>query len=235
LTLMRHTDKFSSRILAALIFTALISGVVWVVGPSVYVSVVSLLPPGIQSGLGSPTEKASRRLGKLEAQLSEETISARQSRIFGAFDTSATTTLPNSQRSANVLARPPQTPYDVLLVDAGKKSGITVGAAVWWPPGVYLGEVIDVRTHSSLIRLVTSAGVRHTVRLHDRLTTKTVGRGGAAMQATVPGSADISTGTLAVSDRFRAPLGRVVGSRMSATPAEKTLLIQPLVPASVIE
>lgn len=123
----------------------------------------------------------------------------------------------------------------MVLVDAGRDHGVTVGSAVWWPPGVYLGEVIDVREDSALVELLSSAGVRHQVRLGGGLTVDMIGRGGGSLVAEVPETAEVATGTIAVSDQFAVPVGRVATSQAAETLAQERLYIRPLVSLSAIE
>lgn len=59
---------------------------------------------------------------------------------------------------ATVLSRPPDTPYDVLIIDAGEREGVEIGQRVSLPEGGLLGHVEEVLPRSSRVRLPTSNG-----------------------------------------------------------------------------
>lgn len=227
------TSKPNARTVLLLVGAVIIIGGAWIAGPKMYTSVNRLLPEAVQSSVSSNDSELMRRIGELQTTVSQLRSRNRQLRVAGS-EPLATTTLPTEHITASVLARPPRTPYDVLLVNTGRVDGISVGAAVWWPPGVYLGEIAEVRAGTSLVQLVTSPGVRHRARLDNRLTMTVTGRGGGSMEASVPATTT-ATNTMVISDRFGAPIGRVVDSQSAPTFARRTLFIQPIVPASVIE
>lgn len=61
---------------------------------------------------------------------------------------------------ASVLTRPPQSPYDLFVIDAGEKDGIALGSRVALPEGPALGIISDIFSSSAKVRLYTSAGER---------------------------------------------------------------------------
>lgn len=59
---------------------------------------------------------------------------------------------------ATVLTRPPQSPYDLIVIDAGEREGISTGAQVFMPEGVMLGRVYETNSSSAKIRLLSTFG-----------------------------------------------------------------------------
>lgn len=229
----RLHNNFRTAILTT--FVVIASILVWMVAPSVYVSVTDLLPEQLRAQTAGNQAELYHRIGHLETRLHGVRADDRIRSLTGGTSSGARTNLPAASTLASVLARPPATPYDTLLVDAGRADGIQSGAAVWWPPGIYLGEVVDVRDQHAVVRLISSSRVRHTVRIDNRLTTTVSGHGGGSMIASIPAESDITTNTTAVSDRYNAPIGRVVTARSSEAAGRRLLFIRPIIPASVIE
>jgi len=60
--------------------------------------------------------------------------------------------------TASVVVRPPQSPYDIILVDKGSNDGVINGAKVSMPEGPELGRVVEVFPNQSRVRLWTSSG-----------------------------------------------------------------------------
>lgn len=234
---MRTVSRLSNRTLAFLVITTLVICLAWLMGPRLYVTGRSMLPADWIRKPSMTQSAMQKEVAQLKARISELQNENRQLRVEQA-DLSAptgTTTLPAEHQTAQVLARPPQTPYDVLLINKGSNQKVTVGTPVWWPPGVFLGEVAEVRSSNSLVRLVSSSGTRHVGRFGPSIVTETKGRGGGAMRATVPADTDLATGTLAVSDRWGVPYARIVKTEPAAALAKQRLFLQPLISASVIE
>lgn len=59
---------------------------------------------------------------------------------------------------AAVLTRPPQTPYDIIIVDAGSDESIVVGSKVSLPEGPVLGVVSEVFPKQAKVKLFSGAG-----------------------------------------------------------------------------
>jgi cell shape-determining protein MreC len=59
---------------------------------------------------------------------------------------------------AGVLTRPPQSLYDLIVVDAGEKDGVTLGSKVSLPEGPELGTVFHLFPHSAKVRLFSTSG-----------------------------------------------------------------------------
>lgn len=88
---------------------------------------------------------------------------------------------------ASVLSRPPQSPYDLFVIDIGEKNGVKVGARVSLPEGPVVGTVTDIFPSSSKVRLFSTAGEKIEAIL-ERGNTPVVleGRGGGSFRIVVP-------------------------------------------------
>jgi cell shape-determining protein MreC len=60
---------------------------------------------------------------------------------------------------AGVLARPPESPYDTLVLSSGLDDGIALGMRVFGPGGVPIGTISQVTADFSRVTLFSSPGV----------------------------------------------------------------------------
>lgn len=132
---------------------------------------------------------------------------------------------------ANVLARPAQSPYDTLIIDAGSVSGSVVGDVVTAQGGVPIGTIGDISP--STARVVLFSSLRRKVSAwigtaHDAITLH--GTGAGTFIATVPRQMKILVGDeifIPWSPSFA--IGRVVGIDAPIGSAMETLRIRPFV------
>jgi cell shape-determining protein MreC len=113
---------------------------------------------------------------------------------------------------AGVLARPPVSPYDVLVVDAGSKAGIVEGARALGLGGVPLGTVESVAPGSSRITLY-STPLRETEAWigEARIPVTLIGEGSGAFAAEVARESGIKEGDMAyVASGGAFPIGTVM-------------------------
>ena len=98
---------------------------------------------------------------------------------------------------AGVLARPPVSPYDVLVIDQGSDAGIMVGSRVQGPGGMPLGTVESV-TKSCARVLLYSAPAKETESWigEARIPVTVVGEGAGSLSAQVAREAGIVVGDL---------------------------------------
>lgn len=59
---------------------------------------------------------------------------------------------------ATVLTHPPQTPYDIIIIDAGSNDSVTLGSRVTLPEGPVLGTVSEIFPKSAKVNLFSSSG-----------------------------------------------------------------------------
>lgn len=100
---------------------------------------------------------------------------------------------------AGVIARPPYTPYDTLILDKGSADGIIEHAPVYYGAGHVLGYVHAVFPHLSYVTLFSSPGVESTVYLFgSNLFTTAYGEGGGVVHLSIPQGITLTKGDVVV-------------------------------------
>jgi cell shape-determining protein MreC len=113
---------------------------------------------------------------------------------------------------AAVLVRPPETPYDILIVDAGENLGVKPTSLVTTPEGLSIGTVAEVFSKTSRVKLYSTAGERTDAVLERGSESVTlVGRGGGNMEFTVPRDTPIEIGDRILLPHLATSLVAVVG------------------------
>ena len=98
-----------------------------------------------------------------------------------------------------VLVKPPQTPYDSLIIDIGENYNIKVGNKVMANANVYIGEVSEVLPHSAKIILYSSPGRKLPVILGtNSATVEAVGIGGGNFNIFLPREVEVKEGDVIV-------------------------------------
>ncbi len=111
---------------------------------------------------------------------------------------------------AGVLARPPVSPYDVLIVDAGSEQGVLAGSAVQGPGGMPLGMIESATGNSARVLLYSTPAQETESWIGEaRIPVTLVGEGSGAMSAVVAREAGIVVGDLVYAS---GPGARAVGS-----------------------
>jgi hypothetical protein len=97
--------------------------------------------------------------------------------------------------AAGVIARPPESAYDTLIVGAGADDGIVAGDAAFAAGGTPLGAVAAVSGGYARVALLSASGMRTFAWLGpERLPITLVGQGGGAFTAEAPRSATTTPG-----------------------------------------
>ncbi|MDP3958097.1 MAG: rod shape-determining protein MreC [bacterium] len=126
---------------------------------------------------------------------------------------------------AVVLLKPPRSPYDTLLIDAGARDGVLPGERVFADGDVLIGEVARVDGRTSLVSLYSSPGRRFDARV-GAYDFEAVGEGGGEFEATVPKALEVSEGDEVIAPSLhRIVLGRVAGIRTDERNPLKLLII----------
>ncbi|HEY4505188.1 MAG TPA: rod shape-determining protein MreC [Candidatus Paceibacterota bacterium] len=100
-----------------------------------------------------------------------------------------------SRVMARILSKPPQSPYDTFVVDAGSSDGVVLGNKVYLSDVTIIGIVTNITPHTSLVRLFSSSGVAEQMTLSRTGASFTItGAGGANMKLEVPKETDILWG-----------------------------------------
>ena len=95
--------------------------------------------------------------------------------------------VPATRIVAGVIARPPYTPYDTVVIDRGSEDGIVLHAPVFHDGGTTVGYVKSVSAHSSFVTLFSSPGVETTVYVFgSQIFTTAYGEGGGVVRLSVP-------------------------------------------------
>ncbi len=131
---------------------------------------------------------------------------------------------------AGVVARPPESPYDTLVLAAGSLAGVTLGMEAFGAGGVPLGAVSAVTAGFSRVTLFSAPGfVTRGWVGRASIPVDIFGAGGGAMNASFPHSADVAVGdTVFAPGPGKLPVGSVV--RIDGDPSTSgiTLRILPI-------
>ncbi len=96
---------------------------------------------------------------------------------------------------ASVILRPPLSPYDILIIDAGSKRGVKDGMLVLAAGNVLLGYVTDVSEEISKVRLISSFNEETNVLLEiSGISAIAVGTGGENFRITLPRQIKVGVG-----------------------------------------
>ncbi|KKT96743.1 MAG: hypothetical protein UW97_C0003G0004 [Parcubacteria group bacterium GW2011_GWA2_45_15] len=102
---------------------------------------------------------------------------------------------------AAVLTRPPQTPYDVIIIDAGSNESLTIGSEVSLPEGPILGIISEIFPKSAKVKLFSASGEEtNAVLERNNVPVTLVGSGGGNFKLTLPRDIAIEKG-----DRILSP------------------------------
>lgn len=139
---------------------------------------------------------------------------------------------PGGQKSAGIIAgvvaRPPASPYDTLVLAAGTSAGVVLGMEAFGAGGVPLGIVSSVTADFSRVTLLSAAGT-HTDGWVAHATPLTIrGEGAGALVATVARSAGVAVGdVVSAPGPGMLPIGRVVRVDSDPLSPAVTLRIKP--------
>lgn len=88
---------------------------------------------------------------------------------------------------AGVISRPPNTPYDTMIIDQGSDNGIVLNAPVFYGGGQAIGYVERVFARSAQVTLFSSPEVESTVYVFGpNIFTTAYGEGGGIIRLSVP-------------------------------------------------
>ncbi len=96
---------------------------------------------------------------------------------------------------AGVLARPPESPYDVLVIDEGSSAGVVEGARAYGPGGIPVGVVTSATAHAARVTLFSAPHVVTNAWVGNARTPMTItGEGGGAFAAAISKDVGVSAG-----------------------------------------
>lgn len=121
---------------------------------------------------------------------------------------------------ASVLTYPPQTPYDIVVVDQGSESGVSVDVEVYLPEGALLGRVVEVSPKFSKVLLYSSPR-EETLGVLERGLIPVIlfGRGGGNFRLEVSREVEVVIGDRILSPGLDSSLLAVVGD-VKASPTD---------------
>ena len=100
---------------------------------------------------------------------------------------------------AGVIARPPVSPYDVLILDVGTEQGISVGQLVLTGSGSVVGSVQKVFNNKSIVSLFSTPGKKTSVVMFSQgVGVEALGKGGGVYQVFIPRNINVNTGDIVV-------------------------------------
>lgn len=135
---------------------------------------------------------------------------------------------------ANVLVGPENSLYDTFIIDAGQKEGIYVGNMVVYSGSGIIGKVVETTPYSAKIKLYSSPGEEHRVRVGSRnLPIIAVGSGMGNFEAKVPQDSVVSIGDYVITINDSLILGVV--SLIEEKPEEPIKRIYFRVPFNIME
>lgn len=128
---------------------------------------------------------------------------------------------------AGVSIRPPLLPYDTLMIDKGRSSGVEVGVPVFAGKNVIIGLVQGVYERSSIVGLISSPGVQSTVFIGGpNIYTTAEGIGGGGLVIGVPQEILLSEGDPVIMPGFSGEVfGEISSIVKNPTDAEQYAFI----------
>ncbi len=132
---------------------------------------------------------------------------------------------------AGVLARPPVSPYDVLVVDRGTRHGVNSGAFVYGAGGVPLGTIAAATENSSRVLLYSSPGKETAGWIGEaKIAVSIKGQGSGAFYAEVPRETGVVVGDqVYVAGPGALPVGAVISIDANPAATEVRVRIRPVV------
>lgn len=123
------------------------------------------------------------------------------------------------RKIAVVVVKPPQSPYDTIILDIGSVDGIAVDQSIFGSGNTALGRISSVEKNHSTATLFSNSGMEsQAIVERSGMSIVVKGNGGGGFEARVPQDSDISLEDIIVlPGRIPAPLGRVV--KIDSTPA----------------
>lgn len=106
---------------------------------------------------------------------------------------------PTERIAAGVIARPPYTPYDTLILDQGSEAGIVEHAPVFFGNGIAIGYVRSVTRENALVTLFSSPGVESVVYVFGpNIFARAYGEGGGITRIRIPQGMTVAEGDMVV-------------------------------------
>lgn len=98
---------------------------------------------------------------------------------------------------AGIIASPPQSPYDVIIIDAGSDDGAAAGMRVTAYSDIIIGYMVEVFPKTSKVKLISSDGEETNVMImagNEKIAAVSAGLGGGNMEIKIPNSIQVKSG-----------------------------------------
>lgn len=127
---------------------------------------------------------------------------------------------------AGVVTRPPESPYDTLVLAGGTRVGIVLGMKAFGAGGVPIGRVSSVLTDFSRVTLFSSPGVKTAGWVgHARVPLTITGSGAGVMNASLARSTGVIVGdSVFAPGPGMLPIGRV--TRIDSDPSSPSITLR---------
>lgn len=122
--------------------------------------------------------------------------------------------------AAGIIARPPHTPYDVVLIDKGQIDGIRSQTPVYYGENNLLGFVGKVFQEHALVTLISTPNIETSVYIYGPdIFVTAYGMGGGAIKLVVPQGVIVEEGNIVVAPSIE---GGLIGTieRVESKPTE---------------
>lgn len=129
--------------------------------------------------------------------------------------------------TVSVISKPPQSPYDTYIVDAGLQEGIVAGSKVYLSDKIIVGEVKEVGFKTSVVELFSTQSKNTTVILERTGNSFVVfGQGGGNYKLDVPKDTDVLWGDIFTYPGTDSVLGSAYFIDTNSQSAFKTVYIR---------
>jgi cell shape-determining protein MreC len=124
------------------------------------------------------------------------------------------------QTVARILSKPGYSPFDTMIIDAGKSEGVSEGMIVLAGGGDALGKTSIVNGHTSTVIMYSSPGERTNVFIGETsIEAEAIGKGGGNFEVKLPINSGVAAGDIVViSANPRYVIGKV--DLVNVTPAD---------------
>jgi len=110
-----------------------------------------------------------------------------------------------------VLTRPPQSPYDLVVVDAGERESVIVGFRAYLPEGPEVGVVTQVFPSFSRVKLLSTSGEKTAAVLERHaVPVELEGLGGGNFKIVLPRETQVEVGDRILSASLKSSLVAIV-------------------------
>ncbi len=178
-------------IVAVLLFQNAFAGVLWRALVPVFAArdLGASAAGGILGGFGSNVELSAEN-ARLRAALASSSVTVADRNILFIENLDLKARLGRVVASSSVIAavllRPPGVPYDTLVIDMGKNSGIREGSLVSAEGSVYIGKISQVYDTSSRVILFSAPGQTFQGLLRGSVPMSIVGQGAGSFSGELP-------------------------------------------------